>query len=214
MTARPMVFGVGFGRTGTISLREALQVLGYGPCYHMKELFDHPERLPLWEAAWQAAGDWTSIFAGYRSAVGWPTAYFWPELVSAFPASRFILTTRDPDEWYASARSTLYASVRDADGRRRTIEDETRAAIVRFNESVIWNGTFGGRFAERRHALQVLARHEHAVRTGIPADRLLVFGAADGWATLCAFLGVEVPDTPFPHLNTRTDFVRATGLDN
>ena len=103
------VIGVGVGRTGTLSLKAALERLGFGPCFHMRNVLDHRERLPLWEAA--AAGstvDWEAVFAGYESSVDWPGAAFWRELTAHYPDAKVILTVRDPERWYDSVRDTIY----------------------------------------------------------------------------------------------------------
>src|SRR5205823_9836295 len=50
-TPRMKVIGVGVGRTGTLSLKAALERVGFGPCFHMRNVLDHRDRLPLWEAA-------------------------------------------------------------------------------------------------------------------------------------------------------------------
>ncbi|MGH8933214.1 MAG: sulfotransferase family protein [Egibacteraceae bacterium] len=101
------VIGAGFGRTGTLSLKTALERLGFGQCYHGIELMRHPEHLPLWEAAVAGEPDWAQLFAGYRACVDWPGVHFWRELVDAYPDAKVVLTVRDPRRWYASARNTF-----------------------------------------------------------------------------------------------------------
>ena len=104
------VIGAGFGRTGTKSLKQALEDLGFGPCYHMVEAFAHPEHVPVWEAAAQGEPvEWEDIFRGYQSAVDWPAAAFYAQLMARYPDARVILTVRDPDRWYESVLNTLYA---------------------------------------------------------------------------------------------------------
>ncbi|PRY02466.1 sulfotransferase family protein [Allonocardiopsis opalescens] len=199
------VIGVGFGRTGTVSLRLALEALGFAPCYHMKELYDRPERLALWRAAAEGRADWTQVLAGYRATLGWPGCAFWPGLVAAFPEAKVILTSRDPAEWYRSAYRTLYRSRFGPDGAPRTPEGRA-GEVFAFNEEVIWQGAFGGRFEQPEHAVRVFTEHERRVRAGVPAERLLEFRAADGWAPLCAFLGVPVPDRPYPDTNSAESY--------
>ena len=106
------VIGVGFGRTGTLSLKLALERLGFAPCEHITNLFDASARVDRWLEAVRrkAAGtpiDWSLLFDGYWATVDWPGAYFWRELVVAMPDVPVVLTVRDPDRWYASAAGTI-----------------------------------------------------------------------------------------------------------
>ncbi len=216
------VIGAGFGRTGTLSLREALVRLGFGPCDHMTNNFAHPERFALWlEAARRKrAGepiDWRPLFAGYRATVDWPGVYFWRELAEAHPNAKVILTVRDPDRWYESARSTIYAAsqARDDDLATRLIAtlvawlDPRAGRGFRVVQETVWDGTFGGRFADREAALAIYAAHSREVEATIPPERLLVFDVKQGWGPLGAFLGVPIPDgEPFPHVNDAADFSR------
>ena len=199
------VIGAGFGRTGTTSLRRALELVGFGPAYHMKELYDRPERLEAWLAARDGSGTAAAALAGYRAALGWPACAFLDELLAAFPAVKVVLTTRDPGAWYDSAHRTLYRSRFDEAGEPRRPAGEV-GRVAEFAEDLIWRGAFGGRFTDREHALSVLAAHERRVRESVPAGRLLVFRAEEGWGPLCAFLGVPVPETPYPWDNTAAGF--------
>ena len=89
------VIGAGFGRTGTMSLKVALERLSFGPCYHMIEEMEHPEHDALWQAASDDKPvDWERLFAGYRAAVDWPVAAFWPELASHYPEAKTHLAER------------------------------------------------------------------------------------------------------------------------
>jgi hypothetical protein len=215
------VIGTGFGRTGTLSLREALVRLGFGPCDHMLENIEHPGRFALWRDAFEQkhAGepiDWRPLLSSYRAIVDWPGAYFWRELVAAHPEAKVILTVRDPERWYESARATIFQM-------RARVDASPWAALVlkllgfalpplrqgfRVVNDIIWDGTFGARFADRDHALRVFAAHNRAVREGVPPELLLVFDVKQGWDPLCAFLGVPVPAGPFPHVNDAVSFQR------
>jgi hypothetical protein len=199
------VLGAGFGRTGTMSLKLALERLGFGPCYHMAELTDHPEQIPLWRAATRGAmPDWNEIFAGYRSAVDWPAAGFWDVLADVYPSAKVILTVRDPQRWYDSTASTIHNV---AMAFPDEVEDGGLIAdIQRVARDVIWDGVFDGRFDDRDHAVGVFTEHLDTVRRTIAPERLLEFRVSDGWEPLCAFLGVPVPDEPFPHANDREQF--------
>ena len=204
------VIGAGFGRTGTLSLKVALEVLGFGPCYHMTEVFEHPEHVPLWQAAAEGTlPDWAHLFAGYKATVDWPGCTFYESLLQAHPAARVLLTVRDSGRWYESVASTIYPASRGAlrGAAPGAGPPPDMVAIGRMIEALIWQRTFDGRFDDRDYAIAVFERHNREVQDRVPGDRLLVFDVAQGWDPLCRFLGVEVPaDQPFPHLNDRISF--------
>ena len=197
------VIGVGFGRTGTLSLKVALERLGFGPCMHMLPLLEDAERAALIHRA--ADGDLGSLdraLTGHRSTVDWPGAYFWRELTDRHPDAKVVLTVRDPQRWYDSAHRTIFQAAMHtpagADG-------STPAGLAMARE-VVWARTFGGRFADREHAVRVFTEHNEAVRREVPAERLLEFEVAQGWQPLCDFLGVAVPPEPFPRTNDSASF--------
>jgi hypothetical protein len=206
------VVGAGFGRTGTTSLKAALEVLGFGPSYTLSEVFRKPKHVRFWEAASDPAGvevDWEEFLAGYGVAVDWPACSFYVELMEAFPEAPVILTVRDPAPWYESTRSTIYGLRRLTTGPLPVRAAFTFAGLfvpgvagaVRLADHLVWEDTFDGRFEDRDYAMEVFERHNEAVRRRVPPERLLVFDVREGWAPLCAFLGVEAPDDPFPCLN-------------
>ena len=197
------VIGAGFGRTGTMSLKLALEHLGLGPCYHMRELLAHPAQDPVWHAATRGERvDWDALFEGYESAVDWPVAAFWQQLAQHYLHARFILSVRDSHNWHESVLETIFkalSSTPDAgDSQARTHRAMTRELIL--------HRTFDGRLDDAAHAIAVYERHNQAVRDGISAHRLLVVEAASGWEPLCTFLACPVPDLPYPHSNSREEF--------
>jgi Sulfotransferase domain len=206
------VIGVGVGRTGTLSLKAALEQLDLGPCFHMRNVLDHRDRLPLWEAAADGRPvDWNAVFAGYRSSVDWPGAAFWRELLAYYPDAKVILTVRDPARWYDSVRSTifqLFGGGTDSDLAAEALRRIPGIAKMHaFNRKVVWDGPFlQGRFDDREFAMQAFTRHNATVQREVPAERLLVYEVGQGWEPLCEFLGVAVPDGEFPHLNTPEAF--------
>lgn len=196
------VIGAGFGRTGTRSLKLALEQLGYGPCYHMDEVFAHPEHIPLWHGAARGrTPNWGSLLGPYRAAVDWPVASFWRHLADTYPGARVVLTVRDAESWYESARETIYPAI-----RRPMSEDPVIIEHQRMAQELILERTFGGRFEDRGHAIGVYERHNGAVRASLPGERLLVYRVGEGWGPLCEFLDVGVPTTPFPKANVREEF--------
>jgi hypothetical protein len=199
------VIGAGFGRTGTYSLKVALEQLGFGPTYHMAEVFQHPEHTPVWQAAGEGKPvDWDRLFAGYQSAVDWPASAFYRELMEVYPDSKVILTTRDPDRWYESGRNTIFPEPGREPDDEETAERREHKHMV---HTVIWDGIFDGQVLDRSHALTVFERHLHTVQQQVPSDRLLVYDVQQGWEPLCAFLGVPIPDgQEFPRLNDTASF--------
>ncbi|MEM7224656.1 MAG: sulfotransferase family protein [Pseudomonadota bacterium] len=192
------VIGAGFGRTGTDSMRLALEQLGFGPCHHMSEVTSNPDQLRQWRAlADGRKPDWETILAGYRSAVDWPSAYFWRELAAAYPDAKVLLTLRSAESWYESMRNTIIPVIADT---------EDPASIGRW---AISEGTFSGRLEDREHAIAVFERNTAEVQGAFGPERLLTYHIGDGWTPLCAFLGVPVPDAPFPRSNSTAAFQAA-----
>jgi hypothetical protein len=193
------VVGAGFGRTGTLSLKEALEKLGFGPCYHMFEVITRPDHIEMWHRrAFGAPIDWDLLFKDFQSTVDWPAASYWRELADYYPEAKVLLSLRDPESWYKSVTETIYQGMKmripenASEPRRRQME------MVR---KLVLQDTFGGDFEDKSHAIEVYNRHNETVRRSIPPGSLLVFEAKQGWEPLCSFLGVPVPDEPFPHLN-------------
>jgi sulfotransferase family protein len=209
------LIGAGFGRTGTMSLKAALEQIGYGPCFHMIDLIKDPTPLPYWKAA--AAGepvDWEEAFDGWESTIDWPGCTYWDQLVEAWPDALVLLSVRDPDAWYESCLKSIKEAAEAGTkgelkgGTAPPPSPETMATINR----QIWDGTFAGRFEDREFAIGKFEEHNGAVRAGVPEDRLLVYEVSEGWEPLCEFLRVEEPDGPFPHLNDRDSFREMIGL--
>jgi hypothetical protein len=213
------VIGAGFGRTGTASIKAALETLGFGPCYHMTEVFANPEHARFWRAAWRGEPvDWDGILKGYEAAVDWPACTFYAELMERYPDAKVLLSVRDPERWYESTRSTIYEL-----GRISTGSPLSRLSFAFFfllvfgtfktgqgpmTEEIVWRGTFDGKFEDKRHAIEVFNQHNEEVRRRVPQEQLLVYEVKEGWGPLCEFLGVEEPDTPFPHLNDAAEMRR------
>jgi hypothetical protein len=198
------VIGAGFGRTGTMSLKLALERLGFDKCYHMFEVAQHPEHVEVWQQATRGESvDWAALYTGYRASVDWPACNFWEMQLRRFPDARVILTERDPQSWYDSIMSTIYQSSLKA----READDPAARAWVEMVFELIWDGTFHGRVEDKEHAIDVYLAHNAYVKKQAPRDRLLVFEAAQGWEPLCRFLGCRVPDEPYPRVNTTEEFL-------
>ncbi|KUM25095.1 hypothetical protein AU467_27370 [Mesorhizobium loti] len=200
MTIR--VIGTGFGRTGTDSMREALTMLGFGPCHHMSEVSAHEEQKRLWRAlAKGAAPDWNRLFAGYKSCVDWPSAHYWRQLIEAYPQARVILTWRSPESWWESFAKTILPAIADS-------RDQESLGI-----SLVSKQVFDGRPHDRAHVLAIYEANVEAVLNTVPAERLLIHKLGDGWEPLCAHLGVPVPAEPYPNRNTTKEFRTALSLN-
>ncbi|HBO13167.1 MAG TPA: hypothetical protein DD491_10325 [Halieaceae bacterium] len=195
------IIGVGVGRTGTYSLKLAINRLGLGPCHHMEEvLHNMTVQVPLWASAVAGQPDWSRIYDGYKSAVDWPTAGFFRELLQAFPDARFVLTHRDPERWAESFGSTIYKLIAGQD----QAPEEMRSWLAMAGNVISKTGFPPG--LDRDALAQAFVAHNSAVKATIPADQLLVFEVKDGWEPLCKFLDVPVPDEAFPRTNDREEF--------
>jgi hypothetical protein len=201
------VVGAGVGRTGTHSLKVALEQLLGAPCHHMVEVFAHPEQMPVWTDAVEGRPvDWHHLLSGYGALVDWPGASFWPELTDAYPDALVLLSVRDPEAWYRSAINTIFIGI-----------DQRPEAFQAMGEWMLtvkkmMHDRFSDDFENKPAMLEAFARHNDAVRAAIPADRLLEWSPGDGWAPICDRLGLPVPDEPFPVTNTTDEFRTMMGL--
>ena len=191
------VIGAGMARTGTNSLKIALEQLLNTPCYHMWELFEHLDHAPVWTAA--ARGklpDWSELLQGYGAAVDFPAAAFWPELMEAFPESLILLSVRDTEAWWQSCNRTVFPTVQSLP-----------TGVVKEMIDTLFETRFTTDVTEAA-AKAAYESFNEKVRQGVPPERLLEWRPEEGWDSICAALGVPVPDEPFPHLNTTEDFLR------
>lgn len=208
------IIGAGFGRTGTTSLKAALEQLGFDPCYHMVEVFKNPRHAEFWHRAALTTKqgdvvDWDELLGGYEATVDWPGSYFWEELMEAYPEAKVLLSVRDPDKWYESTLRTIYG-MRKSDYVFGVLSwMPVIGNVARMIDTLIWKDTFESNFEDRAYAKEVFERHIREVREKVPADKLLVYEVKQGWEPLCEFLDVEVPGEAFPHLNDAASARRA-----
>ena len=198
------VVGAGFGRTGTLSLKVALERIGFGPCYHMVEVFPRPEHVAMWHRlAFEQSMDWDEIFRGFLATVDWPAARWWREIAAHFPDAKVLLSVRDSEAWYKSVTDTIYQPMKSPapDGVPELVRLQSEMA-----RKAILDETFDNRFEDKAHAIEVFRKHNQAVRDAIDPARLLVFDVREGWGPLCRFLEVPIPDEPFPRLNDTATF--------
>jgi hypothetical protein len=193
------VIGAGYPRTGTASQKEALEQLGFGRCHHMREIIMDPPSARLWVEAADGHPDWERIFEGYQSCTDAPGCSFWRELADYYPDAKVLLSVRDPEQWFESTQATVFSDQMMRMGTGSPIE-EFMAKVVR--------KTFGEGIHDRDFMLAQFERHKQEVIAAIPAPRLLVYDVREGWEPLCAWLGVPVPDTPFPNTNSREEMAQ------
>lgn len=200
------VIGAGLGRTGTTSLKLALERLLGAPCYHMIEVREHPDHPDLWAAAYRGQlPDWGRLFDGYAACVDWPAAPFWPELAQAYPDAPILLSVRDPDSWWRSASTTIFPAMATYFAPDAPADGWTGMGVGMMT-------TFTSGWQDEDSAKAAFVAYNDNVRRTAPADRLLEWQPGDGWGPLCARLGVAEPDEPFPHANTAAETRAAIGL--
>jgi hypothetical protein len=198
------VIGAGLGRTGTLSLKLALEHLGFGPCYHMLEVMSAPEtRLPQWIQVVRGNPDWDAIFDGFQSSVDYPTCTYWREQAKQFPDAKVVLSTRDPESWFNSVHSTILSP--------ESVAGLKEGPLAEFMEGAIFR-SFGDGINDRDFMVNYFRNWEASVIAALPPERLLVHRSADGWEPLCAFLGVPIPDQPYPRVNSTEDLSTFGGV--
>jgi hypothetical protein len=190
------IIGSGLGRTGTASLKQALEQLGF-PCHHMIEVFMHPEQPALWVDAAKGRPNWAEIYKNYTATTDYPGCIFWRELMAEYPDALVLHSTRDPEQWFESTQATIFAPGRGPSQMPPHIRPMFEA---------LFEGRLGLDRNNHDEMIAYFKRHEEEIMHGVPAKKLLVFNAKEGWGPLCKFLDLPVPATPFPKNNTREEF--------
>ena len=184
------------GRTGTASLKVALEALGLGRCYHMSEVLKNPECLDDWIKAADGRPDWDNLFNGYTATVDNPGCNFWRELADYFPDAKVILTVRDADAWFESTNETIHS-----------VEFQRFVEVSPFGEMIrktVWN-FMDNRMQDREHMIKFFNKRNAEIINAIAGERLLVYKVGEGWGPLCEFLDLPIPDSEFPRLNSRDE---------
>jgi Sulfotransferase domain len=201
------VIGAGLPRTGTLSQKVALEMLGLGPCYHMVNVLGDLELVGPWRQALDGDPDWDQVFDGFQSTIDWPGSYYYRELIDAYPDAKVLLSVRDGESWARSMRDTIwglfYGDIvsRHLSDARALVDPKWRAYTEMMKEMWQRSGLLDGAGTTDEWMSNAIHRFQQEVQDTVPADRLLVWSVGDGWEPLCEFLEVPVPDTPFPHLN-------------
>lgn len=197
------IVGAGLGRTGTHSMKLALETLLGAPCYHMTEVFEHLEHVPTWHAAIRGETvDWEPVLGPYDAIVDWPGAAVWRQIHETYPEALVLLTTRrDAATWLKSARATIMSN----DPENKMEDDPGMPGFVPMVRDMF--RLFDPDWRDDGAAMAAYDRHNDEVRRLVPADRLVEWQAGDGWKPICSALGVRVPDEAFPHVNTTEEFL-------
>jgi hypothetical protein len=209
------VIGAGLPRTATTTQMFALEQLGLGPCYHMRDLLaDLEAGLPLWERAFSGSPDWEEIFGEANSTVDWPSARYYRELMDHYPDAKVLLSVRDSEAWVRSMRETVWGifhgdSVIHHLCDTRAVLDPLWCRYITLMNGMNWDeetGVLAGDTFSDEGLAEVMDRWNEEVKRIVPADRLLVWDPAEGWEPLCSWLEVDVPAEPLPRLNDTTSF--------
>ncbi|MFN8296417.1 MAG: sulfotransferase [Chitinophagales bacterium] len=207
------VIGAGMGRTGTLSLKHALEELGYHKTHHMLEVIENPEQLPYWiEMHHNRKSDYDAMFKGFTAMVDFPGAIYYKEFMVQYPDAKVILNVRDPEKWYKSVNDTIYNIPR---GFQRVMmkavgifkpEVKYMATFFDYVDNLLWNGFFEGKFEDKEFTIKKFNDWIEEVKRTVPPEKLLVFEVSQGWEPLCAFLNKPIPDKPFPRVNDTAEF--------
>ncbi len=210
------VIGTGLGRTGTYSLKLALEILGYGKCYHMIELYQNPEGVIYFNDAEKGkAVNWNELFDGYNSAVDYPVARYYKQITKFYPEAKVIHTLRDPDSWFESAAATIFRAsnpfslkiLKLAVHLPFSSNARKRIPVLLYNKKLA-KLEFGNNLKNKEKVLKRYNDHYKEVLRVVPKDKLLLFEASSGWDPLCRFLNVPVPEVPYPRSNSREEFYK------
>jgi hypothetical protein len=207
------VIGAGMGRTGTLSLKHALEELGYTKTHHMMEVIENPEQLPYWiEMHYKRKSDYDAMFKGFAAMVDFPGAIYYKEFMEQYPDAKVILNVRDPEKWYKSVNDTIYNIPR---GFQRVMmkavglfkpQVKYMATFFDYVDNLLWNGFFEGKFEDKEFTIKKFNDWTEEVKRTVPPEKLLVFEVSQGWEPLCAFLNKPIPDKPFPRVNDTVEF--------
>lgn len=207
------VIGAGLGRTGTESLKMALEQLGFGACYHMFELMKHPEHGEEWEKLRHGEKpDYDHLFQGYQATVDFPACIYYREFMAQYPEAKVVLSVRDADKWYDSASKTLFRGIPSPIlSLMRGLGLFFKSVRV-FVEGYEWaqmlvhQNFFQGETHNREKIKAIFNAWNEEVQRTVPPEQLLIFEVREGWEPLCLFLNVPIPKTPFPHANASEGF--------
>jgi hypothetical protein len=208
------VIGAGLPRTGTLTQKTALEMLGFTPCYHWVDVLADLDRVQIWDKAMDGEVDWPSVFGESRATTDWPGGFFWRELMAAYPDAKVLLSVRNPQTWEPSFRETIWdmghgETMLNLLSSARALVDPQWQRYVAFVERMFWSpeGTFANGGETPQQLIDAMIAHQEEVKRTVAPERLLVWEASEGFEPLCEFLGVDVPAEPLPHVNDRETFL-------
>ncbi|MHB8490814.1 MAG: sulfotransferase family protein [Solirubrobacteraceae bacterium] len=208
------LIGAGMPRTGTLTQKEALEILGLTPCYHWVNIIADLDQVPVWTRAMDGEAIWDEVFDGVQATVDWPGGHFWRQLADHYPDAKVLLSVRDPEPWERSFRETIWnmghgGSLLHLMSSARAQVDPRWKRYVALVERMFWSpeGSFADSDGSAERFIAAFERHNEAVKQAVPPERLLVWSVTEGWGPLCEFLEVDVPDQPLPHVNDRETFL-------
>ena len=215
------MIGVGFGRSGTMSIKQAFEDLGAGQCFHMIDLIRNPDKVGPWhDATIKGDVDFDAMFDGFDATIDWPGCTFWRELIDAYPDAPVLLNYRDFDGWYRSMKNTIY-DIRKTAMRGELKQDANRPApspqLWEVIGTLVWQRDLDGHFEDFEENIDVVRgiyeRRIEMLREEIPSDRLVEFElGVSGWPEICGILGVPEPERDFPHAHETDEFRAEFGL--
>jgi len=192
------VIGAGFSRTGTLSLKYALEHLGYQKCYHMHAVFRNPHHLGYWNKALEHEKfDWELLFEGYQATSDFPACLFWKQLLDYYPDAKVILTIRDSEKWYASMKNTIFEVTRS---------NQNLDPILSFVKQKVFEELFEGQFENKHKTIQKFEALNNEIIKTIPSEKLLIYNVQGGWQPICQFLNHPIPQEEFPNKNSTKEF--------
>lgn len=200
---KPLVIGASLGRTGTYSLKLALERLGYFPCLHMSDFAADADLCRLWlDELEKPQPDWQKLLSGYKAVVDWPACKYLEQLMGEFPDAQVVFTERKFESWYDSVGQTILPALKWS----KNISQHKRSPFVALAHNEVLVNTFAGE-SGRAYLAQIYAQHRERVSSLIPADQLLYFELAQGWRPLCEFLQCQILDEDFPRSNSSENFI-------
>jgi hypothetical protein len=206
------LIGVGLPRTGTLSQKIALEMLGFAPCYHMVNVLSDLDEAAQWRRALDGEVSLGEILKDFEATVDWPGAYFYRELVDLYPDAKVLLSVRDGDAWARSMRDTIWGVIygdcliRHMSDARRTVDPQWDGYVNLMTEMWRRSGLIRGAETTAEEMAAAMMRFNREVADAVPAERLLVWSVGDGWAPLCEFLEAPVPEAEFPRVNDTAQF--------
>lgn len=209
------VIGAGFPRTGTNTLKHALEIIGIAKAYHFKDLMFEPDNLHYWKTLSETKTmNWEEIYDGYEASVDFPCYPWYKEHMAKYPDAKVILTVRPFEKWYASVKNTIWVAGPQSFAEKIKLlvqlpfNSRLRKVLkcIKFVKGFLWEVQFQGKFLDRDFVEKIWYQHIEEVKATVPKEKLLVYDVKDGWEPLCEFLGVPVPEEAFPHLNKGENF--------